>query len=111
MPKGLVVFCWVWIGIWFVYKVFQISSGYILDALDFSNPSLAGIIAVVCIVLLIINSIKKKSEKMLPEEITCPNCEAVLELDQEERIEKKFNCPECKQSIDMRELEGSALDN
>lgn len=60
IPKALVVCCWVWIGIWLVHKVIQISSGNILGALDFSNPSPAGILAVVCIVLLIINSTKKK---------------------------------------------------
>jgi len=105
MPKALVVLCWVWIGIWLGYKVIQISKGYMLDALDFTNPSLAGIIAVVCIVSLIINSTMKKSEittspknvdkldSVEVETYTCSDCEAEVSVDDSV-------CPNCGAQLD-----------
>ncbi len=38
---------------------------------------------------------------ILPEEIDCPICGISLELEYEERIEKKFTCPSCKAFIDF----------
>ena len=101
MPKALVIIFWVWIGIWLVYKFVQISNGYILDALDFSNPSLAGIITTVFIVLLIINAYSKKtplpeseaSTRTLPEiNYTCPACEYRSSF-------QSGYCPNCKSAI------------
>ena len=40
--------------------------------------------------------------KTLPEEITCPNCTSVLELDEEERTASLIHCPECECAIDVR---------
>lgn len=42
-------------------------------------------------------------EEILPEEIKCPNCSEILELDEEERRNKKFTCPACGKSLDMNE--------
>jgi len=34
-------------------------------------------------------------DEFLPEEMECPNCGKLLELESEERIKNKFICPEC----------------
>lgn len=38
---------------------------------------------------------------MLPEEITCSNCGALLELEKRERQQKEFICPACDKLVDL----------
>jgi len=39
---------------------------------------------------------------ILPKEIKCPDCLAILELDEEERKVNIIHCPECESAIDVR---------
>lgn len=39
------------------------------------------------------------AEKIYPEEVECPNCNANLLLDRNERISGELTCPECGQDI------------
>lgn len=41
----------------------------------------------------------RKSNEILPPEITCHNCKVILELDNEERMTKKVICPKCNYKI------------
>ena len=43
----------------------------------------------------------EEPEQILPEGVDCPFCEAYLELDPVERIEKRFTCPDCDQELDF----------
>lgn len=36
------------------------------------------------------------TEAMLPEIVKCPACGEQLQLDKNERVERKFTCPECR---------------
>jgi len=38
---------------------------------------------------------------ILPVDIECPHCGASMKLDDQERIEKKFDCPACNNAIDL----------
>ena len=100
MLKYWVVFCWGWIGIWLVYKVIEILSGNILDALDFSNPSLAGIIAVFCIVSLVINRSSDAKDKEINLTIKHEEADRMRNIDKEEMmievLEGVWRCPACK---------------
>ena len=40
-------------------------------------------------------------DERLPKEIECPQCGEKLELEETERIEKKFTCVECNNLIDL----------
>lgn len=44
--------------------------------------------------------LKKEIPIELPDEITCPNCSAVLELSEEEKEARKIHCSECEAFID-----------
>ena len=43
------------------------------------------------------------SDKILPIDVTCPHCGEELELEEEERKEKKFTCPACNSLIDLKD--------
>ena len=42
------------------------------------------------------------SERMLPEDVPCPNCGEILELEDHERKSRIFKCPACDTDINMQ---------
>jgi signal peptidase I len=50
----------------------------------------------------------EESEKMLPEEINCPYCNTLLELEEDERTNKQFVCPNCNKTINIDDLDNKA---
>lgn len=63
LPKGLIITCWVIIAIWLIDKFIGIANGYLLAELDFTNPAPLGIMAWVCIVLLVFSEFAKRQGK------------------------------------------------
>ncbi len=43
----------------------------------------------------------ERQPEILPVEITCPNCESELQLEDDERASRKIHCPECESFIDF----------
>ena len=42
-----------------------------------------------------------KQGNLLPAIFKCPNCSVELDLDKNERINKKFTCPSCNKNVDL----------
>jgi len=114
------------IGVWIIGLVFlAIGSGYYGEAIPF--PESLGPAFIIYLIgamlfgvfIWIIKFIRQKNTNthstlskkevytpqnlnvsdILPLEITCPNCNAILELDDEERMKKKVICPACNFNI------------
>ena len=43
----------------------------------------------------------KKQINVVPQYFTCPNCSTKLELEENERLERKFSCPNCNKNVNF----------